>query len=145
MVPETALKLIRRWEGLRLNAYICPAGVVTIGYGHTGEVQMGEVWTKEQAEQYLILDAESAMLSAIQLCPVIETNSDRLSAITDFVFNLGAGRLKASTLRKRINDGQYTQVPDELRKWVWGGGKRLPGLVMRRQQEVDLWNERPSS
>lgn len=100
------------------------------------------VWTVEQAEEALLDDAQEAQAEAIQLCPTLQ--EARLEAITDFVFNLGAGRLQASTLRRRINAGQYEQVPDELRKWVWGGGKKLPGLVLRREQEVQLWLSTPS-
>ncbi len=142
-VPTEALTLIRRWEGLRLNAYLCPAGIWTIGYGHTSGVLKGMVWTKEQAEEALSLDAEAAMKAVMRMTPGIADDTLKLAAITDFVFNLGPGRLQASTLRRRINAGQYEQVPDELRKWVWGGGKKLPGLIMRREDEVRLWQTTP--
>jgi lysozyme len=101
------------------------------------------VWTKEQAEEALSLDAEAAMKAVMRMTPGIADDTLKLAAITDFVFNLGPGRLQASTLRRRINAGQYEQVPDELRKWVWGGGKKLPGLIMRREDEVRLWQTTP--
>lgn len=132
-----ALDLARRWEGLRLNAYLCPAGVWTIGYGHTLGVKPGMSITKDTAELYLQMDHDLAQAGALRQCPGL--TGARLDAITDFVFNLGEGRLKASTLRRRINAGEYDEVPKELRKWVWGGGKKLPGLVMRREDEVRLW------
>lgn len=72
-----------------------------------------------------------------RLCPSIDS-PERLAAIIDFTFNLGAGSLKASTLRKRINAGRWEDVPYELRKWVKGGGKVLPGLVKRREAEIGL-------
>lgn len=132
------LPLIRRWEGLRLTAYICPAGIWTIGYGHTKGVQKGDVWTREQAEEALQLDAVEHLEATLALCPILPPGP-KLAAVADYTFNLGAGRLKASTLRSRINAGQWDEVPKELRKWVWGGGKKLPGLVMRREDEVRLW------
>jgi len=73
----------------------------------------------------------------LKLCPGID-NPDRLAAIIDFTFNLGAANLKVSTLRKRINKGEWEKVPKELRKWVWAGGKKLKGLMRRREAEIKL-------
>jgi lysozyme len=89
----------------------------------------------------LVKDAIRFAVGAITLCPVLATESDgRLSAITDFAYNLGLGRLKASTLRKRINAGAWQAACSELRKWVWAGGKKLAGLVLRREAEAALLN-----
>ena len=133
-----ACRLARRWEGLRLRAYKCPAGIWTIGYGHTGpEVVEGLVWTIPQAEEALQLDMARALSDAIRICPRLSNASPgRRAAIADFVFNLGAGRLKASTMRRKINNDEWDAVPGELRKWVWGGGKKLPGLILRREAEI---------
>lgn len=133
----TAEDLARRWEGLRLKSYLCPAGVWTIGYGHTAGQGPRMTCTKEQAEQWLMEDMQKARNAALLLCPSL--TGYKLEAITDFVFNLGAGRLRASTLRRKINEGLYGDVPSELRKWIHGGGKKLPGLIMRREDEVRLW------
>lgn len=139
-VPNELLVLIRRWEGLRLNAYLCPAGVWTIGYGHTRGVKKGDVWTLEQAEEALLADAAEHLEATLALCPVLRNASPaRQAAIADFTFNLGEGRLKASSLRRRLNDQEYGLVPHELRKWVWGGGRKLPGLIARREAEIALW------
>lgn len=138
--PDEALELGRRWEGLRLVAYLCPAHVWTVGYGHTGpEVVPGLTWTVAQAEAALRADMDLAYTQALALCPSLADEPvGRQAAITDFVFNLGVGRLQASTLRRRVNAGEWGLVPAELRKWVWGGGRKLPGLILRRVAEVAL-------
>lgn len=131
------LDLIKQFEGCKLTPYICPAGVLTVGWGATGAgVNLGEVWTQEQADKRLESDALKAIRQTLALCPTLSGN--RLYAVADFTFNLGAGRLKASTLRKRINADQWELVPAELRKWVNGGGRKLPGLVKRREAEIAL-------
>lgn len=130
-----ACALARRWEGLRLVAYQCPAGVWTVGYGHTGpDVVPGLRITEAQAEAFLIADMRTALVQSLGLCPRL--SGGRLAVIGDFVFNLGAGRLKGSTMRRKINNDQWDEVPNELRKWVWGGGKKLPGLILRREAEI---------
>lgn len=133
-----ACQLARRWEGLRLKAYLCPAGVWTIGYGHTGpEVVEGLVWSRQQAEEALQADMLSALAGAARQCPSLSHGPPaRWAIIGDFVFNLGEGRLRASTLRRKINQDEWDAVPGELRKWVWGGGKKLPGLILRREAEI---------
>lgn len=135
-----AVRLARRWEGLRLRAYKCPAGIWTIGYGHTGpEVVEGLVWTLPEAEQGLQDDMGKALAQALVICPTLSNASvERQAAIADFVFNLGGGRLQASTLRRTIKAGYWEAVPGELRKWVWGGGRKLPGLILRREAEIAL-------
>jgi lysozyme len=102
-------------------------------------VSLGQTITKEEAEQLLITDLTAAVLDTVRLCPVLAHSPIRWAAVADFTFNLGAGRLKASTLRRRINAGEYEDVPYELRRWVRGNGKVLPGLVARRDAEVQLW------
>lgn len=135
---EPLLKLIRQFEGCKLVPYICPAGVLTCGWGSTGPgVIPGRIWTQHEADNRLILDAASFYRQTQSLCP--ELNNVQLCAIADFAYNLGVGRLKGSTLLKRIRAGAYEDVPDELRKWVLGGGKKLPGLVKRREAEIALF------
>lgn len=133
-------ELIRRFEGLRLKPYLCPAGIPTVGYGHTGpEVTLrSPAITPGLAEQLLVEDAERHAIAALKLSPNLATDPDRLSAIADFVFNLGPTRYKASTLRRKIRDGEWLDAADELEKWVWGGGRKLPGLVARRAAEAAL-------
>jgi len=140
MIPTSLLRVIRRFEGLRLRVYRCPAGIPTQGYGHTGkEVQFGgPPITVQQAEEWLLRDAEYFTAVALRHSPILAHDQNKLAAIADFCFNLGAARYKASTLKRRINAGDWVGAEVELRKWVWGGGKKLPGLVLRREVEALL-------
>lgn len=123
-----------------MQAYLCPAGIPTIGYGHTKGVKIGQTITEAQAEILLQQDMLAAVGDTLRLCPVLAAESpEKLAAIADFTFNLGAGRLKASTLRRRINAGEYDEVPYELRRWVRAGPKILKGLVLRRESEIELF------
>ena len=132
--------LARQFEGCRLLPYLCPAGVWTCGWGSTGlDVFPGRRWTQLYADQRLHDDALRFAAGTLALCPGLAQESDaRLSAITDFSYNLGLGRLRGSTLRKRIVAENWAAVPAELLKWVRGGGRVLPGLVLRRQAEARL-------
>ena len=139
-----AAALCRRFEGVSLRPYICVAGVETIGFGATfyptgGKVSLSDPpITLTQAEALLQFMLSSVFIPGVQkLCPNIE-HPEQLAAITDFAFNLGLGRLKASTLRRKINAGDWEAVPAELRKWTKGGGRTLRGLVARREAEILL-------
>lgn len=138
----TALQ--RRFEGLYLRPYLCSAGVPTIGYGATfyedgTRVTLADpAITAERAEQLLQYHVRTVFLPAVlRACPGADT-PQRLAALIDFAFNLGSGNLQASTLRRRVNAGQWDRVPAELRKWVKGGGRVLKGLVTRRAAEIAL-------
>jgi lysozyme len=134
-----AASLCRRFEGLRLRAYYCPAGVITVGYGATGaDIKPGMVVTEEWAEARLAADLSRFMNGALKYCPVLLTEPGALAAITDFALNLGLGRLAASTLRRRINARDWDGAREELKKWINGGGRKLPGLVIRREAEARL-------
>lgn len=129
--------LIHRFEGLRLRAYTCPAGVLTCGYGSTGpDIKPDTVWTKEQADARMERDAARFETATRRMCPAIR--GDALAAVADFAYNLGATRLKASTLRRRINAGDMSGARAELAKWIRGGGRILLGLVARRAAEAAL-------
>lgn len=130
--------LIRRFEGLRLRAYLCPAGVPTIGYGSTGpDVALGQQITQEEAEKRMQRDAGVFLAGACTQVPTARTAGQQ-AALADFAYNLGLTRLRGSTLRKRALAGDWDGVRVELAKWVRGGGRVLPGLVTRRQAEADL-------
>lgn len=134
----TALELAKRFEGFSPVPYLCPAGYWTIGYGHLCAVDHPPI-TREEGEVLLQLDLHSAYAATIAACPILLcTLPTRLEAIVDFTFNLGAGRLRASTLRRKINVGDWESAKVELGKWVWGGGRKLPGLVLRREAEALL-------
>ena len=145
-VPKTAIELAKRFEGFERKVkrgteitaipYVCPAGFWTIGYGHLCDPKHPPI-TEAEAEVYLALDLQSALAATLRFCPVLATEpEERLAAIVDFTINLGAGRLQTSTLRRRINQRDWTSAASELRRWVYGGGKVLPGLVTRREAEV---------
>lgn len=135
---EPLFDLIREFEGCRLTTYVCPAGVLTIGYGSTGpDVKPGLTWTPGQAENRMRADAMRFLRMTQALCP--QLSEGQTCAIADFAYNLGIGRLKGSTLLKRLQAGRYEDVPFELRKWVMGGGRKLPGLVKRREAEIALF------
>jgi lysozyme len=90
----------------------------------------------EEAEEILATDLQVALKATLRYCPVLATEPEhRLAAIVDFTFNLGAGRLQMSTLRRRVNQQDWEGAKRELGKWVYGGGRVLPGLVLRRQAE----------
>lgn len=144
-VPQTAIDLAKRFEGFhrvprsdpgRAHPYVCPAGYWTIGYGHLCDPKHPPI-TEAEAEAYLAQDLKVALAATLRYCPVLATEPEgRLAAIVDFTFNLGVGRLQTSTLRRRVNQRDWVAAAQELRRWVHGGGKVLPGLVSRRDAEV---------
>lgn len=126
--------MIRRFEGLRLRAYLCPAGIPTIGYGATGpDIKLGMTWTAAEAEARLQRDTLHYLTAAQKLCP--GATWGRLEALADFAFNLGPTRLAGSTLRRKVNRGDWAGAAVEIEKWVFGGGRKLPGLMLRRHAE----------
>lgn len=138
MVPKVAIDLAKRFEGFSSRPYICPAGYWTIGYGHLCKPDTPSI-SRMRAEDYLVADLRVAMQSTLRMCPVLAFESEhRLAAIIDFTFNLGAGRLQTSTLRRRINARDWPGASEQLMRWVHGGGRVLPGLVARRKAEAEL-------
>ncbi|MCX8496992.1 MAG: lysozyme [Akkermansiaceae bacterium] len=122
----------------RAYPYVCPAGFWTIGYGHLCDAKHPPI-TMEDGEAYLAADMAEALSATLRYCPVLATEPEgRLAAMVDFTFNLGAGRLQASTLRRRVNQRDWAAAGTELQRWVYGGGKVLPGLVIRRITEAKL-------
>ncbi len=147
-VPQAAIDLAKRFEGFERKAkrgieitaipYICPAGFWTIGYGHLCDPKHPPI-TEAEAEVYLARDLQTALAATLRYCPVLVTEPEgRLAAIVDFTFNLGGGRLQTSTLRRRVNQRDWVATELELRRWVYGGGRALPGLVARRDAEAAL-------
>lgn len=135
---DQLLVLIKRFEGCSLHAYICPAGVVTIGWGATGGlISLSSVWTQEEADARLVGDATRFLIGAMKLCPNLR--SGQLVAAADFAYNLGLGRLKGSTLRQRLLQEDWNRAKEELLRWSRSGGKVLPGLLRRRTAEANLF------
>lgn len=139
MVTNNAgLGIIKRYEDLRLKAYRCPAGVWTIGYGHTRTAKPGMVITEAQAEDLLrddVRDAEKAVERLVKV-PLTE---NQFSALVSFVFNVGPGGLGRSTLLAKLNGGGYAAAAQQFAVWINAGGKPLNGLLRRRKDERALF------
>lgn len=132
------IKLIQFFEGCYLEAYLCPARVWTIGYGHTKGVKEGDVIDQEAAEALFIEDIEEFEMYVTKLVEVpLEQN--HFDALVSWTFNLGPTNLRSSTLLKKLNDGLYGEVPEQLKRWVFSGGVKLRGLERRRLAEAALW------
>lgn len=141
---QLAASLCRRFEGCYLRPYLCPAGVATIGYGSTRYEDGRKVMltdppiTKQRAEDLLMHQLRTVYLrQTVGLCPGADTPA-RLAALIDFAYNLGGSNLKASTLRRRVNAGDWDDVPPQLLRWNKAGGKVLRGLTLRRKAEAVL-------
>ena len=135
---KKGIELIASHEGLALKAYKCPAGVWTIGYGHTGGVKSTDVITKERAIEFLQSDLKDAENAVNKNLPNL--NQNQFDALVSFVFNVGAGNFGKSTLLKKAkNNPSDATIRSEFNKWINGGGKVLPGLVKRRKEESDLY------
>ena len=137
------LPLVKEFEGCKLEAYLCPAGVWTIGWGHTGpEVKQGLKWTQQQADAALAADLREAHAGMLQAIPMARSYSGpRQAALTSWVFNVGAGAAADSTLRRRLGAGEdpVKVIREELPRWNKGSGGVLQGLVRRRAAEVALF------
>lgn len=134
----TGKDLIKKYEGLKLTSYLCPAGVPTIGWGHTYGVKLNRTISVEEAEVLLDHDYQEAEDDVLEVI-TIPLTENQLGALTSFVFNLGVGKLIGSTLRKKLNTGDYVGAAEEFDKWVFSKGKKLNGLVKRRAEERQLF------
>lgn len=142
ITSKNGLELIKKYEGLRLDAYKDPAGILTIGYGHTKTVKPGMTINKEMAELLLkmdVMDAENAVRELVD----VELNQNQFDALVSFTFNIGRRNLERSTLLKLLNAGKILEAGEEFMKWTKarqpGGFKELPGLVKRRAEEKTLF------
>lgn len=148
---DIAISLCKTFEGFYPKPYLCPAGVWTIGYGTTyyesgsKVTQLDPPITKERAEELLLWELTKVSGSAVaRLCPelfadaVVTGDWRAFNAITDFTYNLGAGRLQTSTLRRKLRARDFEGAKEEIVKWNRGGGRVLPGLVKRRAAECVL-------
>lgn len=137
---DALVEKLKEFEGLRLRAYRCPAGVWTIGHGHTRGVRQGQVITAAQAETLLrgdLLPVERHV-GGLGVC----RTQGQFDALCDFAFNLGTAALDGSTLLAKIRAGaSVAEIQRQFRKWVYGGGKVLPGLVRRREWDARRWAE----
>jgi len=146
---KAGLDLIKRHEGLRLEAYLCPADKWTIGYGTTsdagvGEIRKGMKITEAQAAEWLARSLEgyeAAVSKAVTRTPT----ANQFAAMVSLCYNIGQGAFAASTVVRRFNAGDVQGAADAFRMWTKGGGKVLPGLVRRREDERNLFLAQPKS
>jgi len=132
------MALIKRFEGLRLDAYLDSVGVPTIGYGSTSGVIMGQKISAERAEELLLEDL-TRFEAGVSKCAAVELNDNQFAALVSFSFNLGLGNLQKSTLLKKVNVADFAGAATEFVKWNKAGGKILNGLTARREAERDLF------
>lgn len=132
------LALIKAFESLRLFAYRCPAGVPTIGYGHTKGVKMGQAITEKQAEEFLMEDVRPIEKYINDIG--INFRQEQFDALVSWIFNLGAGNFQHSTLFKKIcEDAPDREITDQMIKWINSNGKPLLGLKRRRIAEANIF------
>lgn len=138
-ISPDGLALIKRFEGLRTEAYKCSAGVLTIGYGSTGKhVTPGMKITEAEAEELLLKDVarfERGVSERIQV-PVTQGQLDACIALA---FNIGLAAFGKSTLLRLLNESKYSLAAEQFDRWTRAGGKKLPGLVRRRAAERALF------
>lgn len=139
---DDAIKLIKDFEGFSAEAYKCPAGVWTIGYGWTHGVKEGDVITKDEASKLVeqeVMKIAKQVENALGNEIFSQLNEKQISALIDFVYNLGIGTFKQSSLYRLIMQGKFDEAGQIFDLYVKGGGKVLPGLVRRREAEKELW------
>ena len=136
------LALIKRFEGFAPGIYICPGGWPTIGYGHVVRDDERERFAdgidEAAAEELLRRDVEGAERAVLRFIRVPLADGP-FDALVSFAFNLGSGALQRSTLRRKVNREEHGGVPAEFRRWVWAGGRKLRGLIRRREAEAVLY------
>ena len=141
-LTDDGLALIKRFEGFAPEVYICPGGWPTIGYGHVVRENERDGFAdgidEAEAEELLRRDVEVAERAVLRLIRV-PLEDGRFDALCSFTFNLGAGALQRSTLRRKINRGDHEAVPAEFRRWVWAGGRKLKGLIRRREAVAEFY------
>lgn len=137
-ISEAGLSLIKQFEGFRANAYLDSVGVPTIGYGHTMGVRLGDVCTPEEAEEWLKGDCDAAE-RCVNHTVAVPLTQHEFDALVSFVFNLGCGNFRKSTLLKLLNENRHDEAAMEFRRWDRAGGQVLAGLTKRRLAEQRLF------
>ena len=137
-ISEEAKSLIKKFEGCKLEAYLCAAGVPTIAWGRTKDVKMGDTCTQEQADAWL--DEELEEYEAyVDKAVKVKLEQNQYDALVSWTYNLGPANLNASTMLKLLNAGDYHTVPNQMKRWNKAGGEVKQGLVRRREAESTLW------
>lgn len=137
-MSREGLELIKKYEGLRLEAYKCPAGVWTIGYGHTKGVMSGMKITKEEAEEFLKQDVAIVELQIVNT--VGKLAACKIDALVSFAYNVGVAAFRRSTLCRKVKaNSDDASIRAEFARWVYAGNKKLQGLVKRRAEEAEMY------
>jgi lysozyme len=138
-LSDNGVKILQSLEGYSSVSYLDVAGVKTIGYGRTHHIKDGEITTREIEVEWLKKEAQEAadFLAREVEVPLTQNQAD---ALIIWIYNVGRGAALKSTLLRVLNQGHYSQVPGQLRRWNRAGGRVVKGLVNRRAQEVALWN-----
>lgn len=147
-LPKAAIELIKRYEGLRLNAYRCAAGVWTIGYGHTSaagapEVKPGMKITEPEAESILIRDLDK-FIRGVEEAVKVPLSPNQFGACVSLAFNIGLGAFRKSSVLRFVNQKRFEDAADAFLLWNKAGGKVLKGLVRRRAEEAELFSSTDS-
>lgn len=144
---NNGLEITKHYEGFRADAYPDPASggkPWTIGYGHTSGVIQGDKVTEGEATRWLRSDVESAERS-IKKYVTVQLEQGMYDALVDFIFNVGEGNFKNSSLLRDLNRGEYDKARDGLAQWRKAAGKVMPGLIGRRAAGIATWNGAPAS
>ncbi len=137
---EQLIEKIKEFEGYSSTAYTCPAGKATIGHGHTRGVKITDRCTRSEAERWLREDL-APVEAYLNTIPEVDTQG-KFDSLCSFIYNLGMGNFKGSTLLKKIKAGAATEeIQAQFKRWVYAGGKVLKGLVKRREWEAGRWAE----
>lgn len=153
-VGQAGKQLFKEWEGLRTHVYLDSGGEPTIGIGHLltrDERASGKIWINGQPVRYAnglteqqcwdLLDQDLDIAeAAVNDRVIVPLTQNQFDALVSFVFNVGTGAFKNSTLLRMLNEGQYDQVPNQMRRWNRSGNRVVNGLVNRREKEIKLWN-----
>lgn len=138
-IGSTGVDLIKHFESCKLTAYQDSVGIWTIGWGHTGSVKKGDIWTQGEADNILLndLDKFEGYVNQYVKVPLTQNQFD---ALVSWTFNLGPGNLKSSTILTKLNEKKYDEVPSQMKRWNKAGGKVLHGLERRRNAEAVMFS-----
>jgi lysozyme len=139
-LSKVGADLIKKYEGCKLKAYLCPANKWTIGWGHTGGVKQGQVITQAQADALFDKDIQRFVDGVNELVKV-EVNQNQFDALVSFAYNCGVDALRKSTLLKYVNGKEFSKASAEFDRWNKGNGKELAGLIKRRNGEQALFDK----
>lgn len=139
LITHQTMDLVMNFEGLSLTRYGDATGLATIGYGHLIKpTENYQEISEDEALDLLHNDLEIAG-NAVERLIKVQLDDNEFSALVDFVYNLGSGILQASTLRAKLNRGDYKGAAGQFNRWVYAGANKLPGLIKRRETEAELF------